>query len=222
MTRPDIRAARMQWARVVQPWNVFDNWRHVIFSDEMRVSLFKCDGRTIVWRQEQERYDPRCLQTTRNLNRRSIMVWGVIGYYGVGNLVEVEATMDRHQYINLLENNLRESAGNIFGDQDHRFVFVQDNAPPHAAQDTQDWLYQNDVQVMRWPAHSPDMNIIESVWADIMVKLRRNPPDTFDELRHRVHVLWNEITPNYLQRLYEQLPRRVQALMRGRGYPTKY
>lgn len=222
MTRPEIRTARLRWARVVRPWNVFNNWRHVIFSDEMRVSLFKCDGKMTVWRQGRDRYDPGCIHTTRSLNRVGIMVWGVIGYYGVGNLVEVQATMDRHRYINLLQDNLRESAENIFGDRNHRFVFVQDNAPPHAAQATQDWLYQNDVQVMRWPAHSPDMNIIESVWAHIMVKLRRNPPNTLDELRQRLQLHWGEITPNYLERLYEQLPRRVQALIRGRGYPTKY
>ena len=61
LTSRRIRAARRRWAAGVQDWTLDRNWRHVVSSDEFRVTLFKCDDRTIVWRQEGERYAPACL-----------------------------------------------------------------------------------------------------------------------------------------------------------------
>ena len=115
------------------------------------------------------------------------MFWGVIGLYGVGELVEVEHTMNRLDYIQILEDNLCLSIERIFGDEQHPFVLVQDNAPPHAARETQDYLFNEGIQVMQWPKHSPDMNVIESVCGHIMQKLCRDPPDTVNEVRNRIH-----------------------------------
>ena len=75
---------------------------------------------------------------------------------------------------------------------------------------------------MMWPGNSPDMNIIETVWGPIMDRLRNEPPLTIAELRQRVHQHCGEVTPQYLRSLYTGLPRRVAALHRARGYPTKY
>ena len=75
---------------------------------------------------------------------------------------------------------------------------------------------------MNWAPYSPDLNVIENVWGWILTKLRRDPPHTLAEMQENVFRLWGEITPDYLQRLYRSLPRRVQLVLDGRGYPTKY
>ena len=222
LTNRRIRAARRRWAARVQDWAVDRNWWHVVFSDEFRVTLFKCDGRTIVWRQEGERYVPACLNPPRSQSRASLMFWGCIGFGRAGNLVEVQGNMDRHNYIDILQQHLLPSASDIFGHQNPNFVFQQDNAPPHTARDTVAWLENQDFQQMLWPGNSPDMNIIETVWGRIMDRLRNEPPLTIAELRQRVHQHWGEVTPQYLRSLYAGLPRRAAALRRARGYPTKY
>ena len=71
--------------------------------------------------------------------------------------------MDRHQYIQMLMNQM---ATGVFG---HNFVFVQDNAPPHITCATAAILNQQDVKVMDWPARSQDRNPIEHVWDQMSV-----------------------------------------------------
>ena len=49
-------------------------------------------------------------------------------------------------------------------------VYIQDIAPSHTARDTAAFLDQ-DVEVMDWPARSPDMIPIEHVWDQMSVYL---------------------------------------------------
>lgn len=212
----------MRWANRVQAWTVHQNWRRVIFSDEFRVTLFKCDGRVIVWRQDNERYSPACMQMVRPHGGMGLMFWGCIGYGGRGHLVETHGNMNRLRYIDILQNHLMPSAIDIFNQPEPNFVFQQDNAPPHTARDTINWIEQQQFQHMEWPPYSPDMNVIETVWGVIMQKLRADPPQTVADLRNRVMQHWAEVTPQYLRRLYASLPHRVVALRHARGFPTKY
>lgn len=44
-----------------------------------------------------------------------------------------------------------------------RTIFQQDNARIHIAGAVKDWFETHRIEVVDWPAHSPDMNLIEPV-----------------------------------------------------------
>lgn len=60
---------------------------------------------------------------------------------GVGNLQFIGSTMNQYDYLNILKNNLRESAQNMGLDQD--FYFQQDNDPKHTAYKVRQWIIYN-------------------------------------------------------------------------------
>ena len=65
----------------------------------------------------------------------------------VGTLVVVDGNVNQYSYIDLMGGNLPESVEQVFRDQQHPFVFQEDNAPCHIA-----------MAVLTWLLFSPDIN----------------------------------------------------------------
>ncbi|GIY17376.1 hypothetical protein CDAR_1601 [Caerostris darwini] len=77
---------------------------------------------------------------------------------------------------------------------------------------------------MIWPPRSPDMNPIENLWDIIERSVRaQNPaPSTLSQLWTSIETAWLNIPAEDFQRLVESMPRRVAALRRAKGGPTRY
>jgi len=46
-------------------------------------------------------------------------------------------------------------------------IFQQDFAPCHKSKSTKQWLTKRNIEILPWPANSPNLNPIENVWNDI-------------------------------------------------------
>ena len=150
------------------------------------------------------------------------MVWGYMGLYGMGKLIEIEGKMDAAKYCEILEDGLVESFETLEMEGEH--YFQQDNDPKRTFKKAKKWFQDNNIQVISWPAQSPDLNPIEHLSEHLKCQLHQyeTPPKGVHELWDRVSEEWNDISPETCQNLIESMPKRIQAVIRAKGGHTKY
>lgn len=216
------RQLRLRWAteklRVQR-----QNWTRVVFSDESRFALSFADGRIRVYRRRNERYNRNCVQERDRFGGGSVMVWGAINANFRSALIRVNGTLTARRYIDIILNPelvplLRRHGRN------QQLTFQQDNARAHTARLTQDFLRTHGVNVMDWPAVSPDLNCIEHMWDELGRRLRkrRNQPNDVDGLFRALQEEWGNIPVATVRRLTQSMRRRCEAVIRANGDHTKY
>ena len=103
--------------------------------------------------------------------------------------------------------------------------FLQhDNAICHVARVCQDFLNQNHILVLSWPAFSPDLPPIEHLWDELGKRVchGQNPAETLQELRDAFVHEWHSIPQAFFQRLIGSVRRRCEAVVAARGSHTRY
>jgi hypothetical protein len=113
-----------------------DFWKTVLFTDESKFNIFGSDGPQYVWRkQKKKKMDPKTIIPTVK-HEGHAMVWGCMGYAGMGEFAIVEGIMIAKGYVNILRGNLKKSVRKL-GIQDS-YLFPQDNDPKHTARITRE------------------------------------------------------------------------------------
>jgi hypothetical protein len=211
------RKDRLAFAKSHRDWTVED-WKRVIFSDETKINRFGSDGRRWTWFRDEGNLDPRNVTQTLKGGGGSIMVWGCITKKGVGFMTEIEGIMDKGIYRNILEGELEDTIA--WYDLNHQeVVFQQDNDPKHRAKSNLKYLEEQEYDVMLWPAQSPDLNPIENCWSYVKSKLYsyEKPASGLLMLWDRLQDEWEKIDQEYINNLYESMPKRMREVIRARG-----
>jgi transposase len=102
--------------------------------------------------------------------------------------------------------------------------FQHDNATPHTSKVAKEFLAKSGMQVLDWPAQSPDINPIENLWAIVKQSIRqqKKQPTNLAQLERCVKAVWKTIPKETIRNLIDSMPRRIQAVIAARGGPTKY
>ncbi len=151
---------------------------------------------------------------------QSVMIWAAMSSAGVGPLCFLKSTVKAAIYQEILEHFMLPSADKLYGDAD--FIFQQDLAPAHTAKGTKSWFNDHGVTVLDWPANSPDLNPIENLWGIVKRKMRDTRLNNADELKATVKETWASIPPQQCHKLITSMPRRIEAVIKAKGAPTKY
>ena len=100
---------------------------------------------------------------------------------------------------------------------------MQDDAPCHRAKIVSQFLKSKKIQILDWPGSIPDLNPIENLWTVLKDKISERQPTNAKMLEQALKEVWvQEMTTEYCRSLVESMPKRLEAVIKAKGCPTKY
>ena len=155
-----------------------------------------------------------------NLKNKSIKVWGLISWDGVGKLIRYEGMMDSEKYQTTLKAGLK---GYVQQLKRKEVTFMQDNASCHTSKDTKEFFKKQKFEPMLWPPSSPDLNPIENIWSVMKQGLwkRRSEIKNAEDTWRVAQQLWYQISEDLIRKIYKSLPKRCDRVIDFQGQRIK-
>ena len=131
--------------------------------------------------------------------------------------------MDATLYTNIIQDELLQTLDFYELNRDN-IIFQQDNDPKHTSMIARKWFEDNRIQLLEWPAQSPDLNPIEQLWQYLKRQLAtyESEPVSVHKLWERVEKEWGEIPVEVCTNLIDSMPKRIAAVIKAKGGHTKY
>ena len=175
-----------------------------------------------MWKEKGEGLSDRLVEGTVKYGGGNLMMWGCMSWHGVGFACRIDGKMDGELYESILKDELMKTL-EWFGQGVGDIVFQQDNDLKHTCKRARNWFKNKNLEVLQWPAQSPDLNPIEHLWHHLKKQVRdyKEPVGGVTELWERTEEKWEGISQEKCQRLIESMPRRIQAVIKAKEGYTK-
>lgn len=213
---------RMRVARLRSGWSV-ERWSNIVFCDESGLDNSGFHRRHL-WREPGTRYLQENIYKAPNKTLR-VNFFSSVSIFGTGELYTY-SKMNSALYCEIIEDMIvtyRDKFGH------DNFEIVHDNAAFATSHETTLFMSRKGYTkyLVRIPPYSPDMNIIENLWALLKHQVRKNcfeygQTSRREEFIELLTTKWSEIQSDIIRNLFNSLPRRMAKILEAQGYSTKY
>jgi hypothetical protein len=146
-----------------------------------------------------------------------VMVWGAVGFnyrklvfFEPGEMVTAET------YRKKVLPHVVAHSKNV-----EKMVFIQDGARAHTAALSLRYLSENNICTPQWPPRSPDLNVIENLWALVEKRINCDRGSDHNFLMKVVKKAWNEIPMSTVNSLVLGFNERLMKCLQLRGEFTQ-
>ena len=103
-------------------------------------------------------------------------------------------------------------------------TFQDDNARPHRARIVTDYVQQQGLQTLPWPARSPNLSPTEQLWDELGTRTYERHPGirTRQQLEQVLRQEWQAIPQRTVRNVINSMRSRVNACIDRNGGHTKY
>jgi transposase len=216
------KRARLNWAKERRTWTV-EQWQNVVWSDEAALTLVQ-EGKEYTWLKEGEDIlDDKHIQGTKKFGGGKLMIWACMTFKGMGHACKIDETMDSALYCQILKDELIQTL-KYYDFSIEQVIFQHDNDPKHTSNLARETLEALNLEVMEWPAQSPDLNPIEMMWNHLKKSLREKKQiyATKEELWEAAQEELALENADLCKKFISTMPERVQAVIKAKGGHTKY
>ena len=189
------------------------DWDITISSHEKRFSLNGPDD----WRSYTPIAKP-LIRYKRQCRGGGIMVWLMVLPNGLVAHRIIEGIFKSCNYKNLLQEMIVPIIRLNMGSS---FYFQEDNCSVHKSRTIQDFMKASDINILKWPSKSPDLNIVEDICRVISDsvydgKSFANKKDLIDSVNNCIFELNND-KRNIVFDLYKSIRSRLCTVLKNKG-----
>ena len=162
------------------------NWEDLLITDEVSFYLLSPGkNRWIAAGDTYQRTKTKCLN--------KVHAWGAFSSKGVIELKFFTGNMNSEQYIKMLSIVNSE----IWKLHSNGFILLWDNDSKHRSDISLDYYIENNIQLLEWPAYSPDLNPIENIWGNIKNNLGSKVYNKIESIKSDIEDYWKIWASNY-------------------------